>query len=288
MKLRQSPWSHDYKSKRFTTKALNFAAIPQLPVSLFRRRFECLNQGESSRCAAYAAVANGMYIHGQVFSVDWQVNKIARIQGYDVDGAGSNPNAAMNSQMYSKEGGYLPVNMWTLTAPALLDRYAQDYSNKAFVKPASGKDVFDSICMEIQRSYDPGKGLGAGVQMFTEWHDTFNREEIRSFGNRLGWHSYLIIDFNRTDADENNHYLVLQNSYGRAIGGNGYQKLYRSMVNDLLSRWGNSCKIPVELTKEQLELAKQETPLGRIQRQLINAFYAIGLYVVQLYGKIHV
>jgi len=284
MKFRQQPWKHDHRSKRFTTKALQFAAIPQLPVSLFRTRYECLDQRDTTRCAAYAAAMNGQYIHGQVFSVDWQVSKITRIQGYPVDNNGSDPNSAMNSQMYSKEGGYLPINMWTLTAPALLDRYAQDYSNRAFVKPTSGKDAFDSICIELQRAY---KGTqGPGVQMFTEWHDTFQGTEIKQTGNLLGYHSYLAIDFNRFDEDENNHYLWLQNSYGRNIGENGYHRMYRPVVNELLSRWGNSCKIPTELTKEQRELAKLETPLGKIQRQLINAFYAIGLYMIRLYGKI--
>jgi len=286
MKFRQQPWSHDHRSKRFTTKALQFAAIPQLPISLFRIRYECLDQGDSTRCAAYAAVINGQYIHGQTFSIDWQVNKISRIQGYSVDGTGSDPNAAMNSQTYSKEGGYLPSNMWTLTAPALLDRYAQDYSTRAFVKPASGKDVFDSICVELFRAYHEQRG--ACVQMFTGWYDNFSQPEIRTIGNLLGYHSYLAIDFNRQDQNEDNHYLVLQNSYGRNMGENGYHKMYRPVVNKLLSGWGSSCKIPVELTKAQLELAKQETPLGKIQRQLINAFYTVGVYLVRLYGKIAV
>lgn len=287
MRLLRKPWSHNAKSRNFTTTALRFGALPQLVTTLNRPRFEPLNQGDTLRCAVFAAVMNGKYIHGADFSIEWTKSKISRLQGNDVDSGGSEPNAAMDSQTYSKNGGYLPKLDWGLTLDIeKLDLEATDYSNSGYVKPTSGKDVFDSICMELQRHYNFDTKRGACVQLFISWHSTFYVSEITTIGTLLGYHSLLAIDFDRSDVDESKHYLVLQNSYGENIGDKGFHKMYRPVVNELLAMWGTSDKTPSPLTPEQIALAKTETPLGKIQRQLIQMFYDVALLLKAKFGRL--
>ena len=82
---------------------------------------------------------NGQYIHGLVFSPDWQTDKIGRLQGKNVDEGGSDPNAAMASQTFTKRGGHLPINLWNGTPPNLLDSYAINYSDEGYMKPAGAR-----------------------------------------------------------------------------------------------------------------------------------------------------
>ncbi len=287
MNFLQQPWVHDYKSNRYTSTALKFGAITNIVPTLNRPKLAPLNQGNTTRCAEYAAVMNGKYIHGEDFSIDWQVSKVARLQGRGVDNYGSDPNAAMDSQTYSKRGGYLPVAAWDEMKAEALDRDAMDYSDSGYFKADAGKDVFDSLCIELQRYYNFNTKKGACVQMFTGWYDSFNSGEIREIGNLQGYHSYLLIDFNRNDANEANHYLWLQNSYGENVAYGGYYKMYRPLINKLLAKYGTSHKIPAPLTKGQIDQAKQTTALGEIERRVINLYYQVTLYFLQLYGKIH-
>ena len=146
--------------------------------------------------------------------------------------------------------------------------------------------MFNSICIELQRNFKDGRG--PCVQMFTEWRTSMEQAEVRTIeGELIGWHSYLAIDFDRTSPYSNDHFIWMQNSHGQDTGENGYHKYYRSAVNHLLSKWGNTCKIPAPLTATQIAMAKEETPVGKIQRAVINLYYSFCLYLVRIYGRIH-
>lgn len=280
MKLQEKPWSHDYRSKAFS-HARFFGTVTMLPDSLRRPRFTPENQDEkipnSLRCAGYAAAVNGRYIHGERMSPDWQVDKISRIQGKPVDFEGSDPNSAMSSQMYQNKGGYLPCMDWDAAKSMVLDTEAQNYGDKAYLKPDGGVDIFDSICNALYLAYDSNTGRGACVQAFSGWYDTFNASFVTSIGNLLGYHSYLFIDFEVVNGET---VLVIQNSYGVGRWDGGFQRMTRPVVNDLFSRRGSSLKIPKTLTPEQIALAKQETPFGALQRAIINAWYQIVLLLM--------
>lgn len=280
MRLHKKPWKHDIRSKAFSHTRF-FGAVANAPDSLRRPRLQVEDQGNTLRCAAYAGAKNGQYIHGQRMSPDWQTNKISRIQGTPVDSGGSDPNAAMSSQLYAKTGGYLPYSDWNPAEPNLLDTEAQNYGEEAYLKPDGGKDTFESICNALYVAYDPSTGKGAGVQAFSGWYDTFNTPYIISIGNLLGYHSYLFIDFEVVNGET---VLVLQNSYGENFGDKGFQRMTRPIVNQLFSKYGATLKIPKPLTAEQIALAKQETPFGALQRVIINAWYSITLILVNRYG----
>jgi hypothetical protein len=213
-------------------------------------------------------------------SEDWQNNKVSRIQGKPVDTGGSDPNAAMKSQLYAQNGGYLPALDWNPAEPNLLDTEAMNYGDDAYLKPDGGADIFDSIRSALTLAYNPTTKLGACVQAFSGWYDNWETSTIPSAeGNLLGYHSYLFVDWETVQGVA---YLVLQNSYGVSFGDGGYQYMPRDVVNREFGKWGSSLKIPQPLTAEQIALAKQETPFGAIQRQLINIWFSLVTY---LYGN---
>ena len=83
-----------------------------------------------------------------------------------------------------------------------------------------------------------------------------------TYDDFAGWHAHLFIDWCILGGTE---YLVAQNSYGTDAGDKGFLYFPREVVNREFAMWGSALKIPTgALTKEQIELAKQETTLGRV------------------------
>ena len=312
MRFQQKPFSHDVRSNDFLSGRF-YGAVTDLKPTLNRPRITPLNQGDTLECAEHAAVHNCKLMFGFDASKDWQVNKVGRLMGRPVSVSGSDPNATMDSQMYFKDGGYLPIGKWNPALPQSCDLIAKDTSCVAYIKPSLGKDAFDSVCMELQRHYNFDTHLGAAVQAFTSWYSSFGGTEItmiddtsfgairkqhasiikslwvflfRKAGALLGYHSYLWPDFDRTDPDENKHFLWLLNSYGTTIGDGGYQKMYRPVVNQLMAQWGTSMKIVTPLTPERAQQAKDQSQYGLIERLIINFWYKLTLIALSLYGRV--
>jgi len=87
------------------------------------------------------------------------------------------------------------------------------------------------------------------------------------------------MDFDIVNGEE---VAILENSYGESWGDKGYQTMTRPVVNQLFSKFGTSLKIPKPLTKEQIELARQDTPYGKIQRLIMNVWLALMNYLVSI------
>lgn len=268
----QRPWYNDVRSKQFSHN--RFFGVTTIPATLGRTFYPPLNQGQTMECAAFAAAQNGRYIHGTEMEPQWQVSKISRLQGYDVATQGSDPNSAMDSQLVIKQGGYLPKTLYIAGQEAALDIQASNYGDAAYLKiiPSNGQDYFDAICSALTLAYDSTTGNGQGVQAFTAWYDSFDVPNITATGNLLGYHSYDFLDFDRTNADPNQHVIKFQNSYGQDITPNGVQTMTRSVVNNLLTQPGTTAKIVKTMTADQIALAQQNTLYGYMQR-LIMSFW---------------
>lgn len=115
---------------------------------------------------------------------------------------------------------------------------------------------------------------------FSEWTDPAKDIVPTHYDNFVGWHAYLFIDWCIIDGIE---YLIAQNSYGPDAGDNGFLYFPREVVNREFALRGTALKIPTgALTKEQIELAKQETIAGRIQRMILDIWHALS----EGYGRI--
>lgn len=215
------------------------------------------------RCAAYAGAVNGGYINSQRFSPSFQADKISYIQGWDIDERGSDPNAAMKSQ---RDYGYLPI---TLEMDPEKDTRAKGYHVAGYVKVDGPLDLFDDIRSALFQAYNPKTESGACVQAFGTWyHEWTNAAFIpNEYTSFAGYHSYLFVDFTTLNGKD---FLIAQNSYGHNVGSNGFHYFPREVVNREFARQGTSLKIVKPLTKEQIELAKQDTFLGRIQKLIIS------------------
>ena len=275
MKFIQKSWKNDPRSKNFSHSRF-FGSITSFPSSLNRPRIIPLNQGETLRCAAYAAAANGQYINGVSMSPDWQVDKISRLQGTPVDAGGSDPNAAMNSQLYPRGGGYLPIEDWNGNGMAL-DSEAANFGDSAYIK-VTGPDYFTGVKTMLIHAYNQNNQRGACGQAFSPWYTEWMGPYITTAKTILGGHSYLFIDWCTENGVE---YLIVQNSYGLNIGDQGFQKMSKEVVNDIFSRGGSTIKFPMTLTTAQRELATQQTPWGKIQLQIL----LIWAKLTSLYGS---
>lgn len=268
MRYQQRPWRSDPLSKSFSHA--KFYGATTIPTTLGRPRRALEDQRNTLRCAPYAAAVNGGYIHGFRFSPEWQTDKIKRIQGYSVDLYGSEPNAAMKSQVYSYNGGYLLDTQWDYLRAELLDSNASANGDAAYLKVTAhdGIDTFDAIREALTLSYNPTTRLGACVQAFGRFYSEWEHADIipTSYLSFAGWHSYLFIDF---QVENGIQYLVAQNSYATRSGKDGFHRFPREVVNREFTLSGTTLKIPKTLTADQIALAKQQTPFGAIERQII-------------------
>ncbi len=267
MKFLRKKWYNDPRSKKFSHHQLFGTISPaQLPPTLgkFLRKPE--DQGMTLRCAAYAGSVNGGYIHGERMSPEWQAEKITQIQGFDIDTGGSDPNCAMRSQIYPN--GYVRDVEW---ANADTD-HAGDNGNIGYVKVDGPYDIFDDIRSALALAYDPVTKLGASVQVFGRWYKEWTYAGMipSDYSTFAGYHSYLFVDFTTLNGVP---YLIAQNSYGEAAGNGGYHFFPREVVNREFSLSNTSLKIPKPMTKAQIDLAKEESPWGALQRKIIDLWY---------------
>lgn len=298
--MQKTPWRHDPRSRNFSHHKL-FGTLPanQLPITLGRVRRQVENQKATLRCTGYGTAKNGDYIHGFRCHPDWQAAKIGKLQGVSVDISGGDPNAAMRSE---RDCGYLPYELDTVHSLAsntventginsfdlALDKAAIDNHVAGFVgayDPKAPGDIFDQICSALTMAYDPTIGLGATVQAFGKWYGGWYPRDgfiPTSYDTQnFGYHHWIFIDFCWINGKS---YLVAQNSGGDWIGDKGFFYFPREVVNREFNVWGTTLKIVKPLTKDQIELAKQESYAGLIQRGILNVWYALSEYIISL-GK---
>jgi hypothetical protein len=284
------PWRWDPRERNFSHTRLFGAADPlRLPIDgLHRPRRQVEHQGATVRCGAYSAAVGNGYIRRSRFHPDWQAVSIGKKQGRSVDVNGSEPRACMNSL---RDDGSIP---WDAATPHLATYGIQatndsaDYPTTAYEQAQNHRitaylgvddpfDTFDDIRHALHRAYHPPTGTGAVVHAFGRWFDEWTNPNLgiipETYARFAGWHAYLFIDWCLIDGMQ---YLVAQNSYGDGIGDRGFVYFPREVVNREFAVWGAALKIPTgALTKEQIELAKQETIAGRIQRAILEIYYLI-------------
>lgn len=264
--FKQASWRHDPRSKRFSHHA-HFGTITPaaLPTTLGRMTRPPEDQGFGTvRCAAYAGALCGGYINGTRMSPLYQCNVISKIQGEDIDVSGSDPNAAMQSQV--RPYGYCIADSDATAAP--------DKTNLAFVTVDGDNDTFDNIRSALTLAYDKSTGLGAVVQAFSKWYGEWTpAATIPTVYNLLaGYHSYDFVDFTEVNGVP---YLIAQNSYGTKVGNGGFHLFPREVVNREFGIWGSSLKIVKPMSVAQIALASQESTYGLIQRLILQCWYAI-------------
>lgn len=284
------PWRWDPRERNFShTRFFGAAALSELPVAgLNRARRLVENQGATLRCGAYSASVSNGYLRNIRFHPDWQAVSIGRKQGRPVDENGSEPRAVMNSL---RDDGSLP---WDASSfhlethgmeqtgfesyyPANAPEQAQNNRINGYLGVDAPYDVFDDIRWALFKAYHPATSTGAVVHAFGrwyhEWSDPVSGIVPHSYSTFAGWHAYLFIDWCLINGEP---YLVAQNSYGKDIAEKGFVYFPRDVVNTEFATWGSALKIPTGiLTKEQIELAKQETTFGRIQRAILQAWYLL-------------
>lgn len=250
--MMKTPWINDPRSSRFSLETF-YGSVSNLPKTLNRPRRTVEDQGDSERCAAYAAAKNGGYIYHQDFSNVWQADTISLIQGQSIDVQGSNPNAAMESQVLPY--GYM--------IGAAGDGPIQ-FGDSAYLKVAGN---FDAVCSALFMAYDPITKKGACVQAFSHWYPEFNKEYVESpLRASDEYHSYLFIDF---DVINGKRYLLAHNSYLN-LGNGGFQWFSEEVVDFEFSLPNTTLKIPKTLTTEEIALAKDDSFYGSVQRLLLK------------------
>jgi len=283
-------WRWDPRERKFSHRryfgAPDFSQLPKDGLHRPRRIVE--NQQMTIRCGAYSAAVGNGYLRNVRFHPDWQAVSIGRKQGRPVDNYGSEPRAVMNSLrddgsiLFDASPLHLATHGQEATGfagyyPKELDAQAQNNRITAYLGVDDRYDYFDDIRWALFKAYHPATGTGAVVHAFGRWYDEWTNPKNGiiplAYGAFAGWHAYLFIDWCIIDGIE---YLVAQNSYGTDVGDKGFLYFPREVVNREFAVWGSALKIPTgALTKEQIELAKQETTLGRIQRLILDYWYAL-------------
>lgn len=283
------PWRWDPRERNFShDKYFGAPDLSQLPKDgLHRPRRIVENQQSTLRCGPYAASVGNGYVRNTRFHPDWQTVKVSAKQGREVDGYGSEPRACMNSLRdegslpFDASSFHLATHGVTQTAfepyyPVDAREQAQNNRITAYLGVDHPFDVFDDIRWALWKAYHPSTGTGAVVHAFGRWFQEWNDPPDGIVGEYItfaGWHAYLFIDWCLIDGQE---YLVAQNSYGPEAGERGFLYFPRGVVNYEFAQWGTALKIPTgALSKEQIELAKQDTIFGRIQRSIINAWWTL-------------
>ncbi len=228
---------------------------------------------------------------------DWQAAKIGQLQGESVDINGGDPNAAMRSQRdcgYCEYGAIAyPLSLERNTVENTgMDAYSPELDARAredrvagFVTVDGPNDLATNICAALTMAYDPSARLGATVQVFAKWYgDWYPKNGYIPTGydtTRFGYHHWIFIDFFWEDG---RRYLVAHNSGGTGIGDQGFFYFPDEVVNreGWGSVWGTTIKIVKPLTQAEIDLGKQETPAGLIQRQIYAIWYAISEYIISL------
>lgn len=172
----------------------------------------------------------------------------------------------------------LTIGNWQWSDP--LTPKADLYRKAAYIKVPFVNDHFDSIRTALLN----GQTKNQVVMAFGTWCDGWLETIIPTTQTSVvGYHAYLFIDFDTLDGVE---YLVARNSYGETIGDKGFQYFPRETVNREFEKRGTGYYVFEDLTAAEIELAKQETTLGQIQRNILALWHAFMLLADTFYGRI--
>lgn len=258
MNLLQTPWYNDPLSKKFSHDVF-FGTAATVPDNFDVQRRDIWDQGQDLECAAYAGAKNGEYFHQKPFDPEWQARMITAIQGFDIATKGSNPNAAMKSQM---DCGYKRTDI-------IDDPY--NYHIAGYVKVDGPLSPADNLASAIYQAYDQENKRGMGVQAFGRWlKPWFKQTNISTGGELGGYHSWLFIGWYR---DMGKRWFIGHNSWGRTMGDRGFQYFPDEVINTEFILPNTSLKIPKPLTLEQIMRARELSPWGELQRT-INKIWA--------------
>lgn len=278
------PLTPDPRDQRFTEVAFGAAPrpLPVFPKSLFRERKPAKDQDGSLSCTQHAIAAAAEYQDGIELDPAWGWMKYCESVGTAIPN-GASPRDAMRVAV---KHGILPHkdspfhfphdDYQTIGNPKSWEQHpdlaekAEPFKKAAYVPIQRIGDTFDSI----RAALFYGQQKGQTVLAFGTWRDNWDRVAVlpEKQGELRGFHAYVFIDFETFNGSE---YLVLRNSYGSEWGDEGYQYMSRDVANREFSDPRTSLWVFEDLTPEQIARAKEETVYGRIQRAILQAWWAL-------------
>lgn len=272
------PLKPDHRDDAFSEIVFGAPSLPTFPKTLFRKRNRVKHQGQSLSCTKHATAGASEYQDGLELSAAWGWSRVCKKLGNFIP-EGTDPRTAMG---ITCQEGELPQSLAKYTFPD--DYYqivgnwenwpdtskeAQPYRKAAYIKVKIVGDYFDSI----RNALFVGKEKNQVVMAFGTWYQEWGQMIVPSvYTNFAGYHAYLFMDFDTIDGVQ---YLVAQNSYGENLGDKGYQYFPREVINREFAKYGTGLYVFEDLTPEQIALAKQDTPFGRLQRAIISVWWLI-------------
>lgn len=280
------PIRPDHRDKKFTKVAFGAPLLPTFPKTLGRPRRKVKDQNGSQSCTAHATTLAAEYQDQEELSAAFTWSRICKaLNNFSPDGA--DPRTAMS---VGHDIGYLPQSTavhsfpqdsdiagdWRPYGPFFLEK-AEPFKKAAYIRIPKVGDWFDTIRTALLR----GQAENQVVMAFGPWREGWAEKIIPNEATpAAGWHAFVFIDFDTVDGTQ---YLILQNSYGNAFGDHGFQYMPRSVINRDFALWGTGLFVFRDLTPEQIELAKEETPFGQIQRAILQIWWMLAMR----FGLIH-
>ena len=283
MKYQQTPWKADARDSKFTKVAFGATrlALPMFPKTLNTPRLKVKDQGGSLSCTAQASTLAAEHLECIPLSAEWQWMQTCKKLGTAVpNGADYRVAFGIHTKLGAlaqeaapfrfPESDYQQIGNWELW-PQIPAEETEKYRKAAYIRIPRVGDHFDSMRAALLRGKEKRQIVVACTRWFYEWATKFipSNDLYTSFA---GYHCHTFIDFCIIDGRE---YLIGQNSYGENFGDHGLQYWPRDTVNKELSQYGCGAFVFEDLTEEQLALARQETPLGRIQRAIIEIWWVL-------------
>jgi hypothetical protein len=283
------PISYDPRDEQFTQITFGAVTLPVFPKTLGRKRRPVKNQGTSVSCTAQTTALAAEYQDGEELSAAWTWKEVCKYLGTFTP-PGAQPRDAMSRAIAV---GFLPQRHAKYSFPQdntqtignwnnWPDQYAlaEPFKKAAYVRIPIIADYFDSIKAALVHGKEKNQIVMAFGTWYTEWN--IGKFIALIYSILSGWHAYTFIDFDTVDGVE---YLIAQNSYGETMGEQGFQWFPRETVNREFSRWGTGLYVFVDLTPEQIALAKQDTVFGKIQRAIIQAWWTVTLVFGKAFGS---
>lgn len=286
--FQKNPWKPDPRDTRFTKVAFGAPALPTFPKTLARHRRPVKNQGNSLSCTAQASTLASEYQEGVSLSAEFQWKETCRQLGtYVPDGADYRTALAVHCKVGALQQEKSPfrfpiddsqtIGNWS-NWPDYPREEIEQYRKASYVQIPRVGDNFDSVRSALLRGKEQNQIVIACTRWFREWSvPVIPSADL--YTGFVGYHCHTWIDFDTIDGVE---YLVGQNSWGRSVGDEGFQYWPRDTVNKELSQWGCAALVFVDLTAEQIANARKETPLGILQRAIIELWWRLSI----IYGKI--